>query len=66
MGIEIKDINTDEGMKKYNSILKTAQKTNQLLGFGDDSAKWKKKDYNITLRMLNKLKRIEEHKKRDI
>lgn len=65
MGIEIRNIDSDEGMKKYYSILKTAQKTNQILGFGDDSAKWKKKDYNITLRMLNKFKRIAEYKKRD-
>lgn len=57
MGNKIPNIDTNEGQSLYNRILKVAQETNKKLGFGDDSKKWKKKDYNVTLRMLNKMKK---------
>lgn len=57
MGNRIDNIDTIEGEQLYNKILKVAQETNKLLGFGDDSKEWQKKDYNVTLRMLNKLKK---------
>lgn len=57
LGIEIRDIDTDQGYRHYQKLLKTAQKTNNKLGFGDDSKQWQKRDYNITLRMLNKRKK---------
>ena len=56
-GIKISNIDTPEGEKKYLSILKTQQKMNKLLGFGDDSKEWQKRDYNVTLRMLNKIRK---------
>lgn len=56
MGNKISNIDTEKGMQLYKRILKTAQSTNKKLGFGDDSKQWKKRDYNVTLRMLNKLK----------
>lgn len=52
-------VDTEENIKKYEAILKKAQETNKLLGYGDDSKQWKKQEYNITLRMLN----IEAQKK---
>ena len=64
MGIKIDNIDTPAGEKLYYSILRTARQTNAKLGFGDDSKEWQKRDYNVTLRMLNKIKRIEENKKR--
>lgn len=64
MGIKIDNIDTPAGEKLYYSILRTARQTNAKLGFGDDSKEWQKRDYNVTLRMLNKMKRIEENKKR--
>lgn len=57
LGTEI-DIRTDKGIEQYNRILAKAQQTNKEVGFGDDSKEWQKKDYNVTLRMLNKQKRV--------
>lgn len=57
MGIKIENIDTIQGEERYKRIIKTAQETNNKLGFGDDSKTWKKKDYNVTLRMLNKMRR---------
>lgn len=57
MGIEIRNVDTEEGEQRYFNILKTAQETNKKLGFGDDSKEWQKRDYNVTLKMLNKAKK---------
>lgn len=57
LGNKITDIDSEQGQTLYYRLLKVAQKTNLELGFGDDSQKWKKQDYNITLRMLNKLRK---------
>lgn len=54
MGIKISNFDTREGYNRYMRILERAQETNRKLGFGDDTAKWKSRDYNVTLRMLNK------------
>lgn len=51
------DVSTNEGNDLYWKVLKTAQETNKLLRFGDDSIEWKKRDYNITWRMLRKAKK---------
>lgn len=51
------DVSTNEGNDLYWKILKTAQETNKLLKFGDDSIEWKKRNYNITWRMLRKAKK---------
>lgn len=55
-GNKICNINTESGIEQYLKTLKVAQETNKKLGFGDNTHEWKKKDYNVTLRMLNKLK----------
>lgn len=52
------DISTDEGRHIYEEVLKSAQEYNRLCGYGDDSKEWKKHNYNVTLRMLNKEKCI--------
>lgn len=57
MGVKIPNVSTYEGNELYNRILETAQQTNKLMGFGDDSKQWKKRDYNVTLKMLQKAKR---------
>ena len=54
MGVEIDKINTDEGESKYQRLLRKAREDNLQLGFGDDGKEWKEKDYNVTLRMLNR------------
>lgn len=54
LGNKISNIDTEQGEKLYYHVLHVAQQTNKKLGFGDDSKEWKKKDYNVTLRMLNK------------
>lgn len=54
MGNKIENVSTLEGENLYYKMLKTAQENNKLLGFGDDSFQWKKRDYNITWRMLKK------------
>lgn len=47
------EIKNKKDENKINEILKNAQEKNVRIGYGDNSKKWKKKDYNITLRMLN-------------
>ena len=42
-------------MELYDEIVKEARVVNKKLGYGDDSNKWKKKDYNCTNRMLKNL-----------
>lgn len=53
-GIEIQNIDTNEGQKQYFDILKEQQKQNAELGYGDDSKSWKKQIYRYKLRDLNK------------
>ena len=66
MGQKI-DISTENGLNLFNEILANAQKTNKMLGYGDDSKEWNKKKYNVTLRKINQLEKkakiIEEKNK---
>lgn len=66
MGQKI-DISTENGINLFNEILANAQKTNKMLGYGDDSKEWNKKKYNVTLRKINQLEKktkiIEEKNK---
>ena len=56
-GIKIENVLNDEKSSKYFfNVLKQQQKINIEIGFGDDSNEWKKKDYNLTLKMLKKSK----------
>ena len=57
MGIKIANFSSKEGQEQYKRILETAQRTNKLLGFGDLSKEWQKKDYNVTAKMLQKSKK---------
>lgn len=54
-GIKCDKLDTDEGVKIYNEILKVAQEDNKKIGFGDNSKEWNRKEYNVTLKMLNKI-----------
>ena len=45
-----------------DNVRKKQQQINKILGYGDDSIEFKKKNYNITLKMLNKEKKIQELK----
>ena len=49
-GIEVKVDDYD----RINKILEHRQKENKKLGYGDDSGEWKKVNYNVSLRELNK------------
>lgn len=51
------DVSTTHGISLYNKVLNTAQEMNKKLGFGDDSKEWKKRDYNITWKMLRSAKK---------
>lgn len=57
-GIKICNVmgGSDKNYKYFLNVLETAQETNKKIGYGDDSNEWKKENYNITLRMLNKKK----------
>lgn len=48
------DVSTAEGMENYLAILKDEQEKNIRCGFGSNDKEWKKKDYNVTLRKINK------------
>lgn len=52
-GLKI-DVSTEEGERMYWQLLRDAQIANKRKGFGDDTKQWKKKEYNITLKMLKK------------
>lgn len=56
-GIEIKNVNTAEGYAHYMRVLKAQQDWNRSIGYGDTSDKWKEEPYNITFRMLNRMKK---------
>ena len=53
-GIECRNIDTEQGMKRYYNVLYQQQERNVQLGYGEPSQEWKKRDYNVTLKMLNK------------
>lgn len=54
MGVEIDHFETDEGQARYWRVLRKMREHNAAMGYGDDSGQWKKEDYNVTIRMLNK------------
>lgn len=54
LGQKIENFSTEKGQKEYETKLKNAQEYNKRLGYGDDSKKFKLKDYNITCRMIKK------------
>lgn len=54
LGVKIENVDTLKGQETYNKVLKKAQETNKEMGYGDDSEEWKKQEYNVTMRMLNK------------
>lgn len=45
------------GNETIGHIIKRAQKTNTKLGYGNNSKEWRKKDYNITKKMLDQVER---------
>lgn len=45
------------GNKVLNNVIDKAQETNRNLGYGDDSKEFRKKEYNITKRMLQEQNR---------
>ena len=57
MGIRIPKQDTQEGIEKYGKTLEHAQQLNKELGYGDLSDEWKKEEYNITAKMLNKMQK---------
>ena len=54
LGTEITNTDTYEGEDRYFRVLKVAQEKNLNLGYGDSTQEWKKKEYNVTRRMLIK------------
>ena len=54
MGVEINNVSTIEGEDRYYKVLSKAQENNLKLGYGDNSEEWKKKEYNVTRKMLMK------------
>lgn len=62
-GIKI-DITTEHGIDTYNRILEQMREENANLGYGDNSFKWKKKDYNFTLKRINAMSRLQKIEKK--
>lgn len=56
-------IDVSNGEEEYFKTLEYYQSKNKRLGYGDDSEEWKKQDYNVTLNMLKKAKKLSEYKK---
>ena len=56
-GIRCTKLNTTKGQSLYKKLLKDQQVWNKKIGYGDLSREWEAKDYNVTLRMLNKEKK---------
>lgn len=63
LGEEI-NVSTQAGEEEYLQKLKLAQEKNKRCGYGDNSQEWKKKPYNITMRMLNAETKKEQEKQR--
>ena len=57
-------LKTDEDINRYNEVLKQQQEENKQLGYGDDSKEWQRKDYNVTLRRLNAMQRLQDYIKK--
>lgn len=53
---------TEQGLQEMDRFLEQMQAYNKRLGYGSDEQEWKAKDYNITMRMLKKMKDQEEKK----
>lgn len=47
----------EDRYQQYLNTLQEAQRVNDNLGYGNDSKEWKKHDYNVTLKMIAKLKK---------
>lgn len=52
MGKEYR-LTTDRGIKEYLAALKSAQRDNAVLGYGDSSDEWKAEKYDALLRTIN-------------
>ena len=48
-------VKNEAEQEKYLKLLKNAQDTNKRKGYGDDSKEFNKKNYNVTLKKLNKM-----------
>ena len=55
-GIRIRNISKKKGQETYYNLLKQLQQDNIALGYGSTEEEWKKEDYNITFKMLQKAK----------
>lgn len=51
-GIQLDNINTPEGWEEYMKVLKEQQQWNKAIGYGSTDDEWKKREYNITAKML--------------
>lgn len=49
------DTSNDSGVELFEKVLIEAQKKNKELGYGDNSAEWKKQNYNVTNKKLKLL-----------
>lgn len=57
-------IKTTKDIETYQNILEEQQHMNTEFGYGDDSKEWKKKPYNVTLRKLNAMSRLQKLQKK--
>ena len=55
-GILVRHIDTEEGQKELDRVLKAQQEINRELGFGDNGQEWQRKEYFVSLCKLNKTK----------
>ena len=55
-GIQCDKIDTEEGRKNYEKIIRAQQEDNEALGYGNNSIEWKSKKHLITLKMINEAK----------
>lgn len=55
MGVKISNVDTIQGAERYWRVLSKAQERNLQLGYQDDT--WRKKQYKVTLDMLQKAKK---------
>lgn len=53
-GVRVDNVDTVEGEDRYFRLLRIAQFKNLQLGYGDNTEEWKQRDYNVTLKMLQK------------
>lgn len=51
-GIEIKNVNTEEGQRNYYKVIENAQRENKAIGYGSTEKEWEKQAYNVTFKML--------------